>query len=152
MIVLLAIDDSEYSRAAREAVVAQFSPKNAVIHVLHVVEPIAYYLTESLQLIESVEAAHAEAMRRGKQLVESAQKELSKAGFQVFTHLAEGDPRRVIVDSAGQQKADVIVMGSHGRTGWKRMMLGSVSEAVAQYAPCSVLIVRLPGGKPAQSA
>lgn len=152
MNVLLAIDDSEFSLAARRAVIAQLSPGNAVIRVLHVVEPLAYYLTESLQLIEAVEAAHAEAMRRGEQLVERARKELSEAGFQVSSRVAEGDPRSVIVDSAGQQKADLIVMGSHGRSGWKRMLLGSVSEAVAQYAPCSVLIVRLPGGKPPLAA
>jgi nucleotide-binding universal stress UspA family protein len=50
----------------------------------------------------------------------------------------------VILDTAAKWHADLIVIGSHGRKGLDRFLLGSVSEAVARHAPCSVQIVRVP--------
>jgi nucleotide-binding universal stress UspA family protein len=54
----------------------------------------------------------------------------------------EGDPRSVIVDEAEEWGADMIVLGSHGYTGLKRLLLGSVAQSVAAHAHCSVEIVR----------
>ncbi|HEV2386120.1 MAG TPA: universal stress protein [Candidatus Acidoferrales bacterium] len=144
MNVLLAIDESEFSAAALRTVIAQIPAKGSAVHVLHVVAPLERYLTESVRLIEAMEAAHAEAVRRGKDLVAGARQALAAAGFEVAADVAEGDPRSVIVERAERGKADLIVVGSHGRSGWKRLLLGSVSEAVARYAHCSVLIVRPP--------
>lgn len=55
-----------------------------------------------------------------------------------------GDPGTEIVRLAGEVKADLIVMGSHGRTGLKRLLAGSVAEEVMRKAPCPVLTVRMP--------
>jgi nucleotide-binding universal stress UspA family protein len=52
----------------------------------------------------------------------------------------EGEAYRVITELAGKEKFGVIVMGSHGRTGLKRLLMGSVTEKVIGYAPCPVLI------------
>ena len=52
-----------------------------------------------------------------------------------------GPPREVILDQAERWKADLIVMGSHGYGAWKRLLLGSVSQAVVSHAPCSVEVV-----------
>jgi len=58
------------------------------------------------------------------------------------TPLAEpGDPQSTIIDQALSKKADLIVMGTHGRRGFKRLLLGSVTEAVLREAPCPVLTV-----------
>jgi nucleotide-binding universal stress UspA family protein len=58
------------------------------------------------------------------------------------TAVAEsGDPRTTIIDQAVSKKADLLVMGTHGRRGWKRLLLGSVAEAVLREAPCPVLTV-----------
>jgi nucleotide-binding universal stress UspA family protein len=54
----------------------------------------------------------------------------------------DGSPAKKIVDVAKQEKADLIVMGTHGRTGVKRALLGSVTEAVVRRAPCPVLIMK----------
>lgn len=67
---------------------------------------------------------------------------LEAQGFQVSPRVAEGDPASVILDIAEQLHADLIVVGSHGRTGLARFFLGSVSSRVAAHAPCSVLIVK----------
>ena len=67
-----------------------------------------------------------------------------KAGISVETEVTEPKdaPARAILESADQWKADVIVMGSHGRRGLDRIVLGSVSESVALHAHCSVEVVR----------
>ena len=59
----------------------------------------------------------------------------------------EGYPATVIEDEAGVQRADMIVIGTRGRSGLKHLLLGSIAERVVQKAPCPVLTVRLPDGK-----
>jgi nucleotide-binding universal stress UspA family protein len=60
----------------------------------------------------------------------------------VTIEVGEGDPKDVILNIATAWSADLIVMGSHGRTGLDKLLLGSVSQAVALHAPCSVAIIR----------
>jgi nucleotide-binding universal stress UspA family protein len=75
--------------------------------------------------------------------VRSAERDLARnPHVEVTTKILEGDPARVIVGEAEASTADLIVMGSHGRGAVKRAVLGSVSQAVAAHAPCSVEIVR----------
>ena len=62
--------------------------------------------------------------------------------------LLEGDPAREIVRYSRDAVMDLIVMGTHGRTGLERLLLGSVAERVMKEAPCSVLVVKLPRGVP----
>jgi nucleotide-binding universal stress UspA family protein len=69
---------------------------------------------------------------------------LRSAGFDASTSVREGDPKMVILDCATEWRTDLIVVGSHGRKGLTRFVLGSVSEAVARHAHCSVEIVRIP--------
>ena len=58
------------------------------------------------------------------------------------TEVKKGSPERGIIEAAQEWQADLIIVGSHGRGFWGRMMIGSVSDAVMHHAPCSVLIVR----------
>ncbi len=60
----------------------------------------------------------------------------------------EGDPAAAIVRLATDAGMDLIVMGTHGRTGVERLLMGSVAERVMRDAPCSVLVVKLPKGQP----
>ncbi len=62
--------------------------------------------------------------------------------------LLEGDPAREIVRYGRDANMDLIVMGTHGRTGMERLLLGSVAERVMKDAACSVLVVKLPRGVP----
>lgn len=77
-----------------------------------------------------------------KGFAEEGARILSEQGFKVEPKVAEGDPASVILDAAEQLKVDLIVVGSHGRTGLARFFLGSVSSRVASHAPCSVLIIK----------
>ncbi|MBO9541937.1 universal stress protein [bacterium] len=77
-----------------------------------------------------------------KGFAEEGARILEAQGFTVAPKVAEGDPASVILDVAEQLKVDLVVVGSHGRTGLVRFFLGSVSSRIASHAPCSVLIVK----------
>jgi nucleotide-binding universal stress UspA family protein len=68
----------------------------------------------------------------------------SDLGNRLEYELAYGDPAEEITKSACKRNADIIVVGSHGRRGVKRMLLGSVAEKVLHNAPCSVLTIKTP--------
>lgn len=70
-------------------------------------------------------------------------------GISVDHVLLEGDPATEIARYAADHGTDVIVIGTHGRTGVDRLVMGSVAERVMREAPCSVLVVKLPRGAPA---
>ena len=111
MRLLLAIDDSEFSEAAVQAVIAHRQPKGTEVQVLTVVDlsiPIPTSYAASFRL---------ESLKSGQGLVQRAGEALSKAGFKVQTEVEEGDPKSKILDDAASWKADLIVMGSHGRKG-----------------------------------
>lgn len=142
MKILLAIDDSKFSQAAVKNVVEQFQPQHVEVKVLHVVEPIAF--SEPSQMSARYYPELADLMPPARELVEVVAKRLSLAGFRVTSSVVAGDARTLILENAVDWRPDVIVLGSHGRKGLQRFFLGSVSEAVAHHAPCSVYIVRLP--------
>jgi nucleotide-binding universal stress UspA family protein len=69
-----------------------------------------------------------------------------------FEHrLLVGEPATAIVEDAEKEGADLIVMGTHGRTGLSRLLMGSVAEAVVRRAKCPVLTVKHPAQVPAQT-
>jgi nucleotide-binding universal stress UspA family protein len=137
MKLLLAIDDSKFSEAAVQAVIAQQQPKGTEVQVLNVVDlaipiPTLYAAT-----------FRQESLKHGQEIVKRAEEALRKAGFQVQAAVEEGDPKSTILDHAARWNADLIVMGSHGRKGADRFLMGSVSDAVTRHARCSVQIVRI---------
>jgi nucleotide-binding universal stress UspA family protein len=62
----------------------------------------------------------------------------------VYRRLVDGDPAKAILNAAKENHCDVVVMGSHGRTGLGRLLMGSVAEEVVRKAPCPVLVVKAP--------
>ena len=64
------------------------------------------------------------------------------AGIEVEARVREGYPATVIVEEAESQGADLVVLGTHGHTGIKHLLLGSIAERVVQHAPCPVLTVK----------
>src|SRR5579862_1332568 len=67
---------------------------------------------------------------------------LATAGVEVDVYAQRGDPADAILDVAEERDADLIVVGSRGRTGAKRFLLGSVPNRISHHAPCAVLIIR----------
>ena len=66
------------------------------------------------------------------------------AGIRVTFLIWQGDPGEAIVDAAGSEAVDLVVVGSHGRGSMGRLLIGSVSDHVVRHAPCPVLVVRGP--------
>lgn len=144
MRILLAIDDSKASQAAVQTVIDQFSAGQAEIRVLHVLEALllAGPPQFSARAVAEVNAIDAERMKVARDFVDEAARALQKAGFKASGMVAEGDIRQRIIEIAEDTGADLIVLGSRGRHGFDRLLLGSVSEAVMRHARCSVEIVR----------
>ncbi|MBZ5571544.1 MAG: universal stress protein [Acidobacteriia bacterium] len=142
MKILLATDDSKFSEAAAKSLAGQFRPQDTEVRVLQVVEPIA--ISEPPQMSSGYYPELESQLSQAREAVDRVAKMLSSAGFRVTTSVATGDARSVILEDAAKWHADLIVLGSHGRKGLGRFFLGSVSEAVARHAHCSVQIVRVP--------
>jgi nucleotide-binding universal stress UspA family protein len=66
--------------------------------------------------------------------------------------LLRGDPAERIVEVADEEHCDLIVMGTHGRTGFRRLLMGSVAEAVVRRANCPVITYKMPHDMPAKTA
>lgn len=146
MRVLIAIDDSKFSQEALTRFAGQIRPEGSEIRILHVVQPIATAPIPQMDAHYTPEIK--EQMEKGRELVQRAASTLRGNGFKVETAVEKGDIRMRIVDTAAEWPADLIVVGSHGRTGLQRLLLGSVAEFVARHAPCSVEIVRASTQKP----
>ena len=84
----------------------------------------------------------AQAKTSAKQLIEKALKRAKRAGVHATGNVVVGRPAEKIAARASRIHADSIVMGSHGRSGFKRLFMGSVAETILRSAPCPVLIVR----------
>jgi nucleotide-binding universal stress UspA family protein len=145
MKILIAIDGSDFSQAALQSVIARPWPANTSVRVLHVVEPPSLLMGREMAAYDPEFEAVWKALReQAKDLVEKASEKLRAAQFIVSTELVEGDPKSQIIDAANAWHADMIVLGSHGRTGVSRFLIGSVSQAVVRHAHCSVEIIRSP--------
>ena len=145
MKILLAIDDSKFSEAALRMLIAQNQPAKTKVQLLHVVEPLEapFYPELTPPYPVSLRDIENQRQKAGRNLAAKAAAKLRAAGFKVNTSVRVGHPRTSIVDVAAKWHAELIIVGSHGRSGLDRLLLGSVSESVARHAPCSVQIVRL---------
>jgi nucleotide-binding universal stress UspA family protein len=148
MRVLLAVDGSESSRYAAQSVAARPWPAGTEVRVLSVVELTLTDLQAAFEIplfdAAHLEAQRAEAMKVSQDAIASAVEILNAAGLKTSESISVlvDRPKQIILDEASQWGADLIVLGSHGHRGFSRFLLGSVSEAVATHAHCSVEIVR----------
>lgn len=142
MKILLAIDGSPHSEDAVEAVVRRPWPPGSTIRVLSVIQPYTPPATEFVLAGATLESVRSQQTSESKGLASRAATRLNTAGLASETAVREGDPRSEIVGEATEWGADLIVVGSHGHTGVKRWLLGSVAAAVVNHAPCSVEVIR----------
>ena len=145
MRILLPLDDSKCSTGAMSALIAQFKTKDATVRLLHVVEPFPVSLAKRRGSPQSPDfvAARVEQRKLAEELLSRGTEKLRSAGFKVTFSVEEGDARDVILNHSETWRAELIMVGSHGRTGLDRFLMGSVSEAVARHARCSVEIFRI---------
>lgn len=128
--VVLATDGSETSTAAARSLARRPWPEGSEFRIVSVEEPWA---------IKPSKVRYGE---QAEEAVTGAEKVLTSAGLTAIGVVLSGNVKEVILEEARKWDADLIVVGSHGRRGFKRFLLGSVSEAVAMNAHCSVVVVR----------
>lgn len=146
--VLLATDGSESSDRAARSVADRPWPAGTKVRILSVVEvilPTSYATFESPYLDPAfLESERAEARKRCQDTVARTRELMAASGLDLSESIsvAVEPPRTIILNEAAQWGADLIVLGSHGRRGMDRLLLGSVSESVAMHAGCSVEVIR----------
>jgi nucleotide-binding universal stress UspA family protein len=144
--ILAPTDFSSCSRHAIEHAVALARRYGAEVALLHVYElptglvPTTMVPGEAGVLLPLRDHLVAEARRQLLPQVD----ELQRAGVTVHPQVAEGRAADAILRAADELNADLIVMGTHGRTGLGRMLIGSVTEHVIRHAGCPVYVVREP--------
>ncbi len=137
--ILVPIDFSEPSEKAATAACALALKTGATVHLLH-----AYVIpVESVGLAQTVSRQYVEQfVKESKaQLLELSGRLCPQARMGPML-VESGDPKDVINHKAEDLSAELIVMGTHGRRGLSRALIGSVAESVVRTAPCSVLVVR----------
>lgn len=148
MRILVAVDDDGLSKAIIDFVAGAFSQNGNIIKLLHAIEPSSVgnniteiygsgitreILEERLQIASGLLADLRNHLR--SKISESVP---------VENTVLVGSANHVILDVADDWNSDVIVMGSHGRTGLSQLYLGSISMSVLSHADCPVTIIRLP--------
>jgi nucleotide-binding universal stress UspA family protein len=139
--IIVAVDFSEPSTAALDAAIDLAKIFGAELHVVHSYEvPIPavspYEVAIPDAYLEETRKAAGERLSR-------ATARASEEGLRAESHLAEGPAAPAIVRAAEEVGADLIVMGTRGRTGFKHLVLGSVAERTLRHASCSVLTVKV---------
>ena len=152
MKILIANDGSRFGNAAVEAAVPLINcSEDARALVLTVIEPAGLIDAEAMiedvdDLTKSDNPAAVQANETGEASVRSLKEKCPAAEIAYLT--LAGPPAQTIVEKAEDWKADLIIVGSHGRGFWTRALIGSVSNRVLDHAHCSVLVVRI-GDQPA---
>ncbi len=149
MNLLLATDGSRDSRAAVDFIKTVELPPSSQITILHVVKKHVYETERALtdsrhgnELAKLAEELLEIRGREGTKLLAQTRTALSSHDLQIQERLVFGNPADEILKAARYVRADLIVMGSHGSTGVKRVFLGSVSNKVVHRAGCSVAVIR----------
>ena len=142
MKILLAIDGSPASEEAIQEVAERPWPQPTIVRVISVVRPYVPPATEFVPAAATTADILQQHEHEAAQLTTRAAGRIARDGLTVENAARHGDARTVIVDEAKEWGADLIVLGSHGHTGLKRLLLGSVAQAVVAHAPCSVEVIR----------
>ena len=133
--ILFATDFSPAAEAALPYAIGLAQRYGATVHGLHVRFPATYPVVGPEAMPQVMQAAEEQAK------IESQQLHQMLAGIPHEVSVGEGDIWPMISEIAGEQKADLIVIGTHGRTGVTRVLLGSVAEEIFRKATCPVLTV-----------
>lgn len=143
--ILYPCDFSAAGRTALDTAAALARDHGATLLILHVQEPAVAYAGG--ELYTGIPEVDVDELRRMLLDVRPAD-----AGLSVEHRLLVGSPAAAIVRTAEEEKADMIVMSTHGRTGLMRVLMGSVAEEVVRKAKCPVVTVKPSANQPAEAA
>ncbi len=133
--IVFATDGSKYSAAAAERAIAFAKSYGGELKVLSVVDVPSEFYADAPRAVEDL-------VRKAKGFVADVKKQAEAAGVPAETFVGESEAYQAINNLVPEQKADIIILGSHGRTGLRRLLMGSVTENVIGHATCPVLVVK----------
>ncbi len=133
--ILVGTDGSKYSAVAIDKAIDFAKAYGGELLVLSVVDVPAEFYAEAPQAVEDM-------VRKAKEYTAAVKKKAAAAGVKAESYVGEAEAYEAVVKLAAEQKVDMIVMGSHGRTGLRRLLMGSVTEKVIGHAHCPVLVVK----------
>jgi nucleotide-binding universal stress UspA family protein len=135
-VILVPVDFSANAEQALDYACELAAKLGATVHMVHAIVtlPSALQVALTEDIVQNLVNAHIEALEKLAATRQGAS--FGKATVEV------GDPRDTIVAAVKKTDADLIVMGTHGRRGLSRVVMGSVAEDVIRHAPCPVLTVR----------
>jgi nucleotide-binding universal stress UspA family protein len=133
--ILVATDGSRYSKVAAERAIDFAKSYGGELRVVSVVDVPSEFYAEAPNAVDDM-------IDKAKEFVRDIRVQAESAGIKAESFVGEGEAYQIITDLARKQEANIIVMSSHGRTGLKRLLMGSVAEKVIGHAPCPALVVR----------
>ncbi len=137
--ILVAIDGSKASDQAFACAVGEASLHGAKLHAVYVVET---GLFSSLPADNTVEIMYSALEKEGEEVIAKARTLAKERGITLTTSMKQGHAGNEIVTLAEQQNADLIIVGSHGKSKADRLLLGSVSNYVVTHGMITTLVVR----------
>ncbi|MDI6715385.1 MAG: universal stress protein [Actinomycetota bacterium] len=133
--ILLAIDGSRFSMIAAERAISLARVYGKTINLLSVVDVNEEFYANAPELVEKM-------IHEAREMVQSVEDIARSANLETQDFVREGEAHEKIVSLAKELDVDLICMGSHGRTGIRRLLMGSVTERVIGHAHCPVLVVK----------
>jgi nucleotide-binding universal stress UspA family protein len=133
--IVLATDGSKHSAKSMERAISFAKSYGGELRAISVVDVPSEFYAEAPQAVEDL-------VRKAQGYVADVKKHADAAGVKAETFVGEAEAHDAITKLAKEENADMIVIGSHGRTGLRRLLMGSVAEKVIGYAPCPVLVVK----------
>jgi nucleotide-binding universal stress UspA family protein len=135
--ILIPTDGSDNTKEAIHKGLEMAKMLDAEVTALYVVDQTSFI---NFPMDSTIVSVYSLLEKEGKDAVDYIQEEGAKLGVKVTTKVEEGAPSRKIIDAS--KSHDLIVMGTLGRTGISKLLLGSVAERVVRFADCPVLVVR----------
>lgn len=133
--IILPTDGSKYSDIATQKAIDFTKSYGGEIKAISAVDVTEEFMAQAPAIVESL-------VKKAKEIIEDVKKKANSEGIKAEGIVREGEAFKIIADFARDERADVIVMGSYGRTGIKRLLMGSVTEGVIGHSPCPVLVVK----------
>ncbi len=140
--ILFASDFSKASAKAFATAVTLAKANRATVTILHVIVPFVPFTSEDVIRGDTLEQISIETRRWSQRQLAKLTAKAKKAGIRAVGLIVEGDPAGQIVRAARSKRADLVVVGTHGRTGLTKFFVGSVAQRVVATAPCPVVVVR----------
>ena len=133
--ILVATDGSKFSSIAVNKAIDFAAAYGGSLVVVSVVDVPSEFYAEAPGAVEDM-------VRKAKEYTAAVRKQAEAAGVKAETYVGESETFEAIVKLARDEAVDMIVVGSHGRTGLRRLLMGSVTEKVIGHAPCPVLVAK----------